>query len=213
MALSGVIIGTTNTLTSYGLCLCADLKIGEPKLKENYVDIPGGDGALNMSYSPQGYPVFNNREITFTLFKAMSEADRATMLATIRNQWHGMEVNVEFPNDSSYYWHGVLEIGETSGFNAGLIPCRLTAYPYKLKKTETTVSKTGAGTITLSNTRMPVVPTVTSTGSATLAWDGYSVSISSGTTTIPQLVLGAGDTTITITGSATVTFTYREGSL
>lgn len=212
MALSGVTINSTDTLTSYGLFLCADLKIGEPKLKENRVDIPGGNGSLNMSYSPQGYPVYNDREISFTLAKRMTDADRETTLATIRNLWHGREVSLKLPDDTAHYWHGVISFGDISGYNSGKIPVKMTAEPYKLKNAETTVTS-GAGTVTLTNEGMPAVPTVTSTGSATIAWDGHSVAISAGEQTIPQLVLPAGETEITITGSATVTFTWQEGSL
>ena len=213
MALSAVSINGTNTLTTYGLFLCADLKIGEPRLKENRVDIPGGNGSLNMSYSPQGMPVYYDREISFTLAKAMTEAARDSAVSTLRNLWHGKEVDLILPNDAAHYWHGVLAIGDVSGYNKGLIPVKMTAAPFKLKNALTTVTQTGAGTVTLTNERMPAVPTVTSTGAATLAWSGYSVSIAAGEQTIPQLVLPQGDTEITITGSATVTFSWREGSL
>lgn len=139
MAVVGVSINGTNTLTTYGLFLCADLKIGEPKLKENRVDIPGGDGSLNMSYSPQGWPVYYDREITFSLAKRMNESDRSTNVSTIRNLWHGKEVDLILPNDTTHYWHGVITFGDISGYNAGVIPVKMTADPYKYKLTETVV--------------------------------------------------------------------------
>lgn len=213
--LHGITINSTDLLSTYGLILCADLKIGQPKLKANRVNIPGGDGSLNMSYSPQWMAVFEDRVITGTLFKAVNEADRDDLVATLRNLWHGQEVNLTLPNDTTHYWHGVIEFGDVSGYNKGNIPFTMTAQPYRLKSAETTVSKaiTTSGTITLTNERMPVVPSVTASAAVTLAWGDYSVSIDAGTHTIPQLVLGAGSTTITVTGSATVSFTYREGSL
>lgn len=213
MALSGVTINSTNTLTSYGLFLCADLKIGEPKLKENRVDIPGGNGSLNMSYSPQGYPVYNDREISFTLAKRMTDADRETTLATIRNLWHGREVSLKLPDDTAHYWHGVISFGDISGYNSGKIPVKMTAEPYKYKNAVSTKTQTGNGTVSLSNEGMPAVPTINATASATIAWDGNSVSISSGETVIPQLVLPAGSTSITVTTSGAVTFEWQEGSL
>lgn len=145
MALVGVSINGTNTLTTYGLFLCADLKIGEPKLKENRVDIPGGDGSLNMSYSPQGWPVYYDREISFTLAKRMGETDRSTNVSTIRNLWHGKEVDLILPNDANHYWHGVITFGDISGFNAGVIPVKMTADPYKYKLTETIVYANAGG--------------------------------------------------------------------
>lgn len=212
--LYGVSINGVDTLAEFGLILCADLTIGEPKLKSNYVDIPGGNGSLNLSYSPQGYAVFEDRTISFTLFKPMEEAERGELVDVLRNRWHGNEVDLILPNDTTHYWHGVIQFGGIRGYNTGEIPTTMRAEPYKKKKTETVKSKTGAGTIILTNERMPVVPFVSSNGSAVLAWENNSAAISAGANQrIPQLVLGPGATQITITGTATVSFRYREGSL
>ena len=213
--LHGVKINNVDTLTQYGLLLCADLKIGAPKTKTNRVDIPGGDGSLNMSYSPQGCAVFQDREISFTLFKKVDEAARSNLVTTLRNLYHGQTVELILPNDLTHYWRGMLEIGDVSGYGLGQIPVTMIAEPYKYKTAITTVTKTitDSGTITLANERAPVVPTITTSAAVTIAWDGYSVAIGAGTQQIPQLVLPAGDTVLTITGSADITITYREGSL
>lgn len=143
--LYGVTINGTNLLTEYGLVLLANLKIGVPKQKENRVDIPGADGSLNMSYAPQGRAVFQDREISFTLFKAVGETDRDTLVTTLRDLYHGKECSIILPNDISHYWRGVVEIGDVSGFNAGEIPVRITAEPYKYKLTETSVFTNAGG--------------------------------------------------------------------
>lgn len=208
--LYGVTINGVNTLTEYGLFLCADLVIGEPRLKENYIDIPGGNGSLNLSYSPQGYAVYEDRAISFTLFKPMDEEERNRLATMLRNAWHGQEVNLILPNDLTHYWVGVIQFGEISGYNSGEIRVTMRAAPFKLANSLTSVS--GTGEVTLSNERMPAVPTVTATEAVTLAWNGYSVAISPGTQRIPQLVLQSGDTVVTVNGGS-VTFEYREGSL
>ena len=83
--------------------------------------------------------------------------------------------------------------------------------------TETVVSNTGDGTITLENDYMPVVPTVTVTEETTLRWtvDGESIhkTISAGTWEIPELELRHGENTISVTSEGTTTFKYREGRL
>ena len=137
--LHGVTINGTNTLTEYGLFLCADLKISEPKLKENRVDIPGGNGSLNMSYSPQGIPVYYDREITFSLAKRMEEAERSTIVSTLRNLYHGREADLILPDDPDHRWHGVIAVGDVSGYNKGIIPIKMTAEPYKYKHNSTVV--------------------------------------------------------------------------
>ena len=48
----------------------------------------------------------------------------------------------------------------------------------------------------------------------TLVFGSSSVSLSAGEgQRIPSLILESGETEITVTGSATVTFTYQEGTL
>lgn len=64
---------------------------------------------------------------------------------------------------------------------------------------------------------MPVVPVVKTTAETALAWqvgsDSFRKSVSAGTWEFPELELAYGDNTISITGSGTTTFTYREGRL
>lgn len=211
--LYGVTIDNIDTLREFGLILCADLKISRPKLKENRVDIPGGDGSLNMSYSPQGYPVYKDRTISFTLFKAMGEAERDQLVSELCNKWNGKEVRLILPNDEDHFWSGTIEFGDISGYNSGKIPVSMTAYPYKKRVRQTVKIIEGDGTVTLVNERMPVVPSISNSAVATLSWEGKSVSLEPGEHALPQLMLQQGNTVITVATSGEVTFTYREGSL
>ena len=121
-----------NTLSYYGLCILDDLTIGEAKLKENYVDIPGANGSLNLSYAPQGYAVYEDREISFTLFKGVDDVELETIRAELANSYHGQEVNLILPNDLYSYWAGVIQFGAISGYNSGKIPVTFRAQPYKV---------------------------------------------------------------------------------
>jgi hypothetical protein len=64
---------------------------------------------------------------------------------------------------------------------------------------------------------MPVQPTVKTTAETALAWkvgtDEFMKSVSAGIWTFPELELGYGENTISITTSGNVTFYYREGRL
>ena len=175
--LYGAEINGVNTLDEYGLMLCADLKIGEPKLKQNLVDIPGGDGALNMSYSPQGRAVYEMRAISFSLFKPCVETERETLVNTLRNLWHGQVVKLVLPNDTTHYWQGILAIGDISGYNKGVIPVSMIAEPYKYAADGTVVEWSpddvesgdivtfeAGGEYPLSNVSFPLAPIQEGTG-------------------------------------------------
>ena len=120
-----------DSLTEDGLCLLDDLTIGEAKLKENYVNIPGASGSLNLSYAPQGYPVYEDREISFTLFKGVDDVALEAIRSKLANMFHGQEVNLYLPNDPNSYWTGVIQFGAISGYNSGKIPVTFRAQPYK----------------------------------------------------------------------------------
>lgn len=218
--LYGVTINGTNTLTQYGLILLADLKISDPELKEEYVDIPGADGSLDFSEAPQGRPTFKDRQISFNLFKAVDDVALETLRNALMTAYHGRVVRLGLPTDADHYFEGRLQIGGLIGYNSGKIPVKVKAAPYRLKKTLTTVTKsiTGSGTVTLTNEAKPVAPIISTTAPITIAWtkDGTSHSVSIGAgddQIIPSLQLEAGSLTLTITGTASVTFEYREGRL
>lgn len=124
-----------NTLSYYGLCILDDLTIGEAKLKENYVDIPGGNGSLNLSYAPQGYATYEDREISFTLFKGVNDANLEIIRSDLANKFHGQEVELTLPNDNDHFWKGVIQFGGISGYNSGKIPVTFRAQPYKANRT------------------------------------------------------------------------------
>ena len=124
-----------NTLSYYGLCILDDLTIGEAKLKENYINIPGANGSLNLSYAPQGYATYEDREISFTLFKGVNDANLEIIRSDLANKFHGQEVELMLPNDNEHFWKGVIQFGGISGYNSGKIPVTFRAQPYKTNRT------------------------------------------------------------------------------
>lgn len=124
-----------NTLSYYRLCILDDLTIGEAKLKENYINIPGANGSLNLSYAPQGYATYEDREISFTLFKGVNDANLEIIRSDLANKFHGQEVELTLPNDNDHFWKGVIQFGGISGYNSGKIPVTFRAQPYKTNRT------------------------------------------------------------------------------
>ena len=76
--------------------------------------------------------------------------------------------------------------------------------------TEYTVS--GTQTITLINRGMVVNPTFTASASMTVRFKGGTYTIPSGTTTNYNILLDAGENTLTVTGTGTLKITYRGGA-
>lgn len=67
--------------------------------------------------------------------------------------------------------------------------------------------------IRLHNIRKKVVPTITAESDFTLYYDNNTYSVSAGTSEIPELELKEGINDVAVTGTGTISFTYREGGL
>lgn len=154
----------TDTLAAYGLFLGADVVIPKPEVKSNYIDIPGANGTIDASESPQGFPVFNDIEIEFNMYSKKTDLELRYIRSQLAMSYHGKRVGVSFPDGDGYYYVGRLHIGDVDGFNTGKIPCRLVASPYKLKPDITTVIRNDLTTsnknITLTNIGRAVSPRV-----------------------------------------------------
>ena len=185
-----------------------------PKVRTNYKTIPGRNGELDLTeidgrryYEPIEFTIIANR-------LCRTSAEIIQYGSQLMNLFNGKRGRI-YLDTADYYYDGRITVGayERDGLRLG-VELTIRAFPYRLAEEMTQITQTvsGSGTVTLSNGNMPVVPTITSTASMTLAWDTYSVQISAGEDIlVPDLVLEDGNTEITLTGTGTITFTYQEG--
>jgi len=212
---SDIRFGTKWAHADYGL-IVAPYAIPLPEPQTNFVEIPGRDGTLDLSEA-FGTVRYADRIIPLTLY---ARAPFDSQISAFAVDVHGRRMNVIFDRDPTFYYDARVTIEDVerhAGYCELSLECR--AKPYKLEHFETaiTVLPTGNATVTLTNSRMPVVPTITTSAEMTLAFTiggkDYSVTLSAGMHTVPSLVLAEGDTLIGITGTGRITFTYRKGAL
>ena len=186
-----------------------------PLPRTDYVEIPGKDGSLDLSEA-FGRILYTDRLIPITLY-AVGAYD-ANVSAFV-NAVHGKRKQITFSKDPTYYYNGrvsVASLTKQDGYCE--IGLEITAEPYKLEQTETSVSRSKNGTVTLKNGRMPVVPTITNTQEATITftYNGASVqaTLAAGTHTVPTLVLGENETkSVTVASTGKTTFKFRKGAI
>lgn len=213
--MSDIRFGTKWAHADYGL-IVAPYAIPMPEPQTSFVEIPGRDGALDLSEA-FGTVRYADRIISLTLY---ARAPFDALVSTFAADVHGRRMNVILDRDPTFYYDAritVEDVERHAGYCELSLECR--ARPYKLEHFETaiTVLPSGSATVTLTNTRMPVVPTITVSAEMTLTFTllgkDYIVNLSVGTHIIPSLVLLEGDTAIEITGTGRITFTYRKGAL
>jgi len=168
MAKTGVIFNAAgqfpdNTLSNYGLAILSDVKLSSPELKRSYINVPGMDGALDASEAPQGFPVYKNRELSFSLFKDCGFTELSELRRELMTKYHGKRTTVILPFDSGFYYAGRFHIGELSGSARGIIPVAGLVYPYALEDgvwNEDATMTTSFQNLPIHNTGRRAVPTV-----------------------------------------------------
>ena len=213
--MSDVRFGTKWAHADYGL-IVAPYAIPMPEPQTSFVEIPGRDGTLDLSEAFNTVR-YADRIIPLTLYvRAPFDVAISAFAADV----HGRRMNVILDRDPTYYYDArvtVEDIERHSGYCELSLECR--SKPYKLEHFETaiTVLPAGSATATLTNARMPVVPTITVSAGMTLTFTiagvVHTINLAAGSHIVPSLVLMQGDTEVEITGTGSITFTYRKGAL
>lgn len=190
-----------------------------PQSQSETVIVPGRNSPIRftealgrVSYQPRSF------ELTFSML-----GDRAAfnqMVSEIANRFSGHLVQVICSEEPELYLVGTVEAAPTYDPLAGkgqLILSCVDGDAYRYHVAETVVTISGGGTVTLENDYMPVVPTVATTAETALNWqvggDTFRKTVSAGVWKFPELELLQGTNTVSVSGSGTTSFRYREGRL
>lgn len=221
--MKGIKFDDTHSYYDLNLIL-SDCSISPATPKENYINIPGADGSLDLTEA-LGMVNFNDRtgKIIFSVFPSDDFEEKKSEIANFLN---GQKFKITLDKDPDWYYIGRCSINDHKcDKKIGQITVDLKLQPWKLKQKETIISVVAIPGIpgipgmmtkfvTLSNSRKPVIPTVKVTGDAVIDYKDYTGNFVEGTYKIPELCLYEGKTEqITVSTNGTVTFTYQEGSL
>ena len=214
----GVNFGDYHTADDWNLIL-NEKTINPPTPKIVKVAVDGRDGDLNLSRALSGDMKFNNRDASFTfLVTEGTHKEREDLIKEIINLIHGNELQIIEPDDEEHYLLGECTVSDVTNNKAyGSFKVTANCEPYKYFIDEINRTLTASATaidVVLHNTgRKTVTPTITVDGAVNLAFGSSKVSLATGTYKLAELALHSGPTTVTISGSGTITFTYREAVL
>ena len=212
--MKGVKFGSLHSYDTWGLLLSSK-EIGSPEVKEKKIELEGADGSLDFTEYFGGVK-YGNRKLKFEFQKGMSSAGFLELVSQIQDAIHGRQLTVVLDDDPDWYYQGRCKVADFSHSKGiATVNVEVDAKPYKLKKVATKVTQavTGTATITLSNSRKPVVPTITTTAAMTIAFGTYTAGVKAGTFRLSELQLQNGKNTVTVTGTGSITFEYVEGKL
>lgn len=190
-------------------------KIGTPSVKKTTVKIEGADGVIDLT-DYFGETKYDNRKLSFTFSCKESIEAWDDIYSDIQNKIHGQKMKIILDEDSEFYYVGRVSLNEwKSSKTIGKITIDADCEPYKYKINETVVTNTveESATLSFSNLRKSVCPTIKTSASVKVVFDDTTYTLDEGSYILPDVVFKAGTNTLYVTGTATITVTYREGGL
>ena len=211
--MKGVYFGTIHSYDDLNLVL-SKANIPPAGVKTNYVDLPGGDGSVDLTEA-LGEIRYKDRECSF-VFAVFPYDDFEEKKRQVSNLLNGKRFKIKLDKDSGYYYEGRCAVDEyASDRNMHTITVAATVAPYKLKTTETRVI-VPAGTnvaVTLLNGRRKVAPTIICTAETKIVFNGSTYTIGAGAQKVLNIQLTMGENYMEITSAESVEFVYQEGDL
>ena len=83
-----------------------------PKVKTNYIDLPGANGSIDATQVLSSYIYYNNREGSNEFYVANREHDWATVYSEIMNYLQGRKVKIILSDDPGFYYRGRLAVNQ-----------------------------------------------------------------------------------------------------
>lgn len=109
-----VTFGSMNSFSDWHLVPEGRPLVVMPDRKEVIVDVPGGNGSLDLSESLTGYPVYQRRDGSIKFHVLDGYGDWHTRYNTIANYLHGKRRIMSLEDDPGWYYEGVFKVTWTS---------------------------------------------------------------------------------------------------
>lgn len=185
-------------------------RIIPPSVKENYVDIAGGNSSIDLTEAVGGV-AYSDGEIEFKF--TLKDFD---LKEQMKNDLHGKRMQIILEREPEFYYDGRVRCTKDE-WNNGLYELHFTARvkPYKCEVIEKIHIEDvkRPNEIILQNSRMPTIPKITVTGSIVLVYEGMRYNMDEGIYQIPEITLYEGRNIINVSGAGSIKFQYRRGKL
>lgn len=206
-----------------------------PGVKTQYVNIPGGNGQIDLTESLTGYPLYENRTGTFEFYVENGHKLWNILYSEIMNFLHGKYLTAYLEDEPDYIYIGRFDVNEWKSDKWwSVITINYDVYPYKkdrigsldnwlwdpfnfetgIARDYSNINISGTYTLNIIPTEEPVSPTISLlSGSVTLRFGRKSYNLVTGDNYLPEVIITKGNSTLTFKGNGTVQIDYRGGKL
>ena len=127
-----ITFGDKNSWDDWHLAPTSRPVFNPPKPKYKTVDVPGGDGHLDMSELLTGYPVYENRTGSFEFIVMNGYLEWYESYSNIMDYLHGKKLRAVLDDDREYFYEGRFSVNEWKSDKAySLIVIDYNVSPYK----------------------------------------------------------------------------------
>lgn len=192
-----LIVDGVDLTKRYGLILADGYSLKPPSPKTYTLDIPGGNGKIDLTEVLTGNTVYDNRTQEFS-FYAIAVEDFEKLKTDVSNFLHGNSFDYKITMDPEYTYHGRFKVsgyshGAYSIGRVGIITISIDADPYKTKGIQTlSVNAAGGRIVRIQNGRKPVRPKFETDGSIKIICNDTETELPAGTWTINKLMFKSG---------------------
>ena len=213
-----MIVNGVDLSMTYRLIMSDGYTLSPPEPKTYEIDIPGGDGVIDLTEALSGDVVYNRRQMKFT-FYILNVLDHRTfedVKTAVSNFLHGKAYDFQLSFDPEYTYHGRFTV---TGYNhqkfpsgyLGAIEISIDADPYKTKGSQTyQVNGFGGQLFRFLSGRKPVHPTVECEQPITVYFKGNQYSVPAGTYRLNDVLFENGYNDLYINSFRVYSLTWAE---
>jgi hypothetical protein len=212
--MKGIQFGNYHSWDDFALILTSK-EIGTPSPKTETIDIPGGDGVLDLTEF-FGETKYGNRPLSFEFSTIVPQSDFMRLFSQVQNALHGQKMRIVLDDDAEWYYTGRISVSPwkaEKSIGKFTIDCDCEPYKTKVNDTVISVAVTEETTVILQNSKKRVIPTIDITGEINLTYGTNFWALTEGRYDLPAVILEYGDNEITLSGAGMAAFTYRERGL
>lgn len=220
-----VIVDGTDLSMQFRMILLDGYELNPPKPKTYTVDIPGGNGVIDLTTALTGDVVYENRSQTFS-FATLEYSDFEWVKTEVSNFLHGKAFDYQITMDPGYTYHGRFTVNSYShqvhngAFvggtffppgKLGVIEVTVDAEPYKLKEhCVYKLNATGGKMFRLESGRMPTHPVIECEEPCIVTWNDNVTVVPAGTYRLNHVLFQDGWNEIYINSRSFWNITWQD---
>ena len=229
-----ITFGTKNTWDDWHLIPTTRPVFNPPTVKASTIDLPGGDGVLDLTEFIAGRPLYNNRTGSFEFidndFMRWEE-----LYSEILNYLHGRSLKAVLEDDPGYYYQGRFTVNQ---WNSDKLYSKITidydVFPYKKEtgaaldqwlwdpfnfktgiiRVYKNIQVDGTKVVRVVGSTMPTNITITASATGmTVTFQGVTYELPKGSFMDQDIVIVDGINELTFTGSGIISIDLAGGKL